>query len=190
MAPGGETSGLRTGLGHGCCEGHLGQRRRARWQLDALGTAKVLAAAIGRASPDLVVDGDRSTDGYTGTLPGPVAELHGPAPRSPSRRRSPSTGARSRSSARPRRATTKLSARCPPSSRSPPASSSPGTPPSRGSWRPRSNEVDNLTVADLEIDAVAGRCRRCGPGVADMWDLQAACSGGDRGGRGRRRRAT
>ena len=44
---------------------------------DALGTAKVLAAAIKRANPDLVVMATESTDGYTGTLPVQVAELLG-----------------------------------------------------------------------------------------------------------------
>jgi electron transfer flavoprotein beta subunit len=44
---------------------------------DALGTAKVLAAAIKRAQPDLVIAATESTDGYTGTLPVQVAELLG-----------------------------------------------------------------------------------------------------------------
>ena len=44
---------------------------------DALGTAKVLAAAITRANPDLVVMATESTDGYTGTLPVQVAEILG-----------------------------------------------------------------------------------------------------------------
>lgn len=42
---------------------------------DALGTAKVLAAAVQRQPFDLVVAGVESTDGYTGTLPVTVAEL-------------------------------------------------------------------------------------------------------------------
>ncbi|MDQ2724608.1 MAG: electron transfer flavoprotein subunit beta/FixA family protein, partial [Actinomycetota bacterium] len=44
---------------------------------DALGTAKVLAAAIKRAEPDLVIAATESTDGYTGTTPVQVAELLG-----------------------------------------------------------------------------------------------------------------
>jgi electron transfer flavoprotein beta subunit len=44
---------------------------------DALATARVLAAAIGRGSFDLVVAGAESTDGYTGTVPVTVAELLG-----------------------------------------------------------------------------------------------------------------
>jgi electron transfer flavoprotein beta subunit len=42
---------------------------------DALTTARVLAAAIGRQGADLVIAGVESTDGYTGTVPVTVAEL-------------------------------------------------------------------------------------------------------------------
>ena len=44
---------------------------------DALGTAKVLAAAIKRQEFDLVIAGVESTDGYTGTLPMTLAEMLG-----------------------------------------------------------------------------------------------------------------
>jgi electron transfer flavoprotein beta subunit len=45
---------------------------------DALGTAKVLAAAIKRAGDvDLVLTATESTDGYTGTVPAQVGELLG-----------------------------------------------------------------------------------------------------------------
>ena len=44
---------------------------------DALGTARVLAAAAGRHSFDLAIAGAESTDGYTGTVPVTVAELLG-----------------------------------------------------------------------------------------------------------------
>jgi electron transfer flavoprotein beta subunit len=76
MAPGGETSGLRTGLAMGAARAIL-ISDDALAGSDALGTAKVLAAAITRANPDLVVMATESTDGYTGTLPVQVAELLG-----------------------------------------------------------------------------------------------------------------
>ena len=76
MAPGGETSGLRTGLAMGAAKAIL-VSDDALAGSDALGTAKVLAAAIARATPDLVVMATESTDGYTGTLPVQVAELMG-----------------------------------------------------------------------------------------------------------------
>jgi electron transfer flavoprotein beta subunit len=44
---------------------------------DALVTARVLAAAIGRAEFDLVIAGVESTDGYTGTMPSTLAEFLG-----------------------------------------------------------------------------------------------------------------
>src|SRR5690606_3490355 len=43
----------------------------------ALDTAKVLAAAIKRAEPDLVLAGTESSDGYTGTVPEQIAALLG-----------------------------------------------------------------------------------------------------------------
>jgi electron transfer flavoprotein beta subunit len=76
MAPGGETSGLRTGLAMGAAKAIL-VSDDALAGSDALGTAKVLAAAIAKAQPDLVVMATESTDGYTGTLPVQVAELMG-----------------------------------------------------------------------------------------------------------------
>lgn len=42
---------------------------------DALTTAKVLAAAIARETPDLVLAATESSDGYTGTLPVQLAQL-------------------------------------------------------------------------------------------------------------------
>jgi hypothetical protein len=44
---------------------------------DALTTAKVLAAAIGREPFDVVITAPESTDGYTGIVPQALAELLG-----------------------------------------------------------------------------------------------------------------
>ncbi len=76
MAPNGETSGLRTALARGAAKAIL-ISDDALAGSDALGTAKVLAAAIKRAEPDLVVAATESTDGYTGTTPVQIAELLG-----------------------------------------------------------------------------------------------------------------
>ncbi|MGH9089574.1 MAG: electron transfer flavoprotein subunit beta/FixA family protein [Acidimicrobiales bacterium] len=76
MAPNGEISGLRTALAMGAARAIL-VSDEALAGTDALGTAKVLAAAIKRAEPDLVIAATESTDGYTGTLPVQVAELLG-----------------------------------------------------------------------------------------------------------------
>jgi len=74
MAPRGETSGLRTALAMGAAKAILVSDDSLAGS-DALATAKVLAKAIERAQPDLVVAATESTDGYTGTLPVQVAEL-------------------------------------------------------------------------------------------------------------------
>jgi electron transfer flavoprotein beta subunit len=76
MAPGGETSGLRTALAMGAARAIL-VSDDALSGSDALSTAKALAAAIRRAEPDLVIAATESTDGYTGTLPVQLAELLG-----------------------------------------------------------------------------------------------------------------
>ena len=76
MAPNGETSGLRTALAMGAARAIL-ISDPALAGTDSLGTAKVLAAAIKRAEPDLILAATESSDGYTGTTPVQIAELLG-----------------------------------------------------------------------------------------------------------------
>jgi electron transfer flavoprotein beta subunit len=76
MAPNGETSGLRTALAMGAAKAILISDDSLAGS-DALATAKVLAAAIKRAEPDLIVAATESTDGYTGTTPVQIAEILG-----------------------------------------------------------------------------------------------------------------
>ncbi|HMQ25763.1 MAG TPA: electron transfer flavoprotein subunit beta/FixA family protein [Acidimicrobiales bacterium] len=74
MAPNNEVGGLRTALAMGAAKAIL-VSDPALAGSDALGTAKVLAAAIKRAEPDLVLTATESSDGYTGTVPEQVAGL-------------------------------------------------------------------------------------------------------------------
>jgi electron transfer flavoprotein beta subunit len=76
MAPNGETSGLRTALAMGAAKAILVSDDTLKGS-DALATAKVLAKAVQRAQPDLVIAATESTDGYTGTTPVQMAELLG-----------------------------------------------------------------------------------------------------------------
>ena len=76
MAPNAEVSGLRTALAMGAGSAIL-VSDPALAGTDALGTAKVLAAAIRRKNPDLVITATESSDGYTGTVPSQIAELLG-----------------------------------------------------------------------------------------------------------------
>ncbi|HEX9548954.1 MAG TPA: electron transfer flavoprotein subunit beta/FixA family protein [Acidimicrobiales bacterium] len=76
MVPNNEMSGLRTALAMGAHKAILISDETLKGS-DALATAKVLAAAIKRAEPDLVIAATESTDGYTGTTPAQVAELLG-----------------------------------------------------------------------------------------------------------------
>jgi electron transfer flavoprotein beta subunit len=75
MAPNGETSGLRTALAMGAAKAIL-VSDDALSGAGALDTAKVLAAAIKRVEgADLVLAATESSDGYTGTVPEQVAAI-------------------------------------------------------------------------------------------------------------------
>ncbi len=77
MAPNGEVSGLRTGLAMGAAKAVLVSDDLLRGA-DALTTAKVLGAAIGRVGEyDLVLTATESTDGYTGIVPEAIAAILG-----------------------------------------------------------------------------------------------------------------
>ena len=76
MAPNSEVSGLRTALAMGADSAVL-VSDDALAGTDALGTAKVLAAAIQRTDADLILAGTESSDGYTGTVPAQVAAVMG-----------------------------------------------------------------------------------------------------------------
>lgn len=76
MAPSNETSGLRTGLAMGAAKAILVSDPSLAGS-DALGTAKVLAAAIKRVEPELIIAATESSDGYTGTVPEQIAAILG-----------------------------------------------------------------------------------------------------------------
>jgi electron transfer flavoprotein beta subunit len=76
MAPEGESGGLRAALAMGVDKALLVSDPVLAGS-DALSSAKVLAAALARTAPDLVIAATESTDGYTGTLPVQIAELLG-----------------------------------------------------------------------------------------------------------------
>lgn len=67
---------IRKAMAMGAAEGVLVNDERLRGS-DALTTARVLAAAVARVKPDLVIACTESTDGYTGTVPAAMAELLG-----------------------------------------------------------------------------------------------------------------
>ncbi|HYF45123.1 MAG TPA: electron transfer flavoprotein subunit beta/FixA family protein [Acidimicrobiales bacterium] len=75
MAPNSETGGLRTALAMGAAKAVLVSDESLAGS-DSLGTAKVLAKAIGRVEGyDLVLTATESSDGYTGTVVEQLAEL-------------------------------------------------------------------------------------------------------------------
>lgn len=74
MGPAIAEDAIRRGLAMGADRGLL-VTDQALEGADALITARVLAAAIGRAAFDLVICGAQSSDGYTGTLGAMLAEF-------------------------------------------------------------------------------------------------------------------
>ncbi|MGH9000411.1 MAG: electron transfer flavoprotein subunit beta/FixA family protein [Acidimicrobiia bacterium] len=77
MVPASGAQGMRSALAMGAAKGIL-VADEALAGTDALGTSKVLAAAVRRAGEvDLVLTATESTDGYTGTVPAQVGELLG-----------------------------------------------------------------------------------------------------------------
>lgn len=72
MAPGGAKDGLRTALAMGAAKAVLISDDALKGS-GALDTAKVLAAAIKRNEFDLVLAATESSDGYTGTVPEQIA---------------------------------------------------------------------------------------------------------------------
>jgi electron transfer flavoprotein beta subunit len=75
MAPNNEVSGLRTALAMGAARAILVSDDALKGS-DALSTAKVIAKSVERAGEvDLVLTATEATDGYTGTIPAQVAEL-------------------------------------------------------------------------------------------------------------------
>jgi electron transfer flavoprotein beta subunit len=77
MAPEGATKGIRTALAMGAARAVL-VTDDALAGSDSLSTAKVIAKAVERAGDvELLLTATESSDGYTGTIPGQVAELLG-----------------------------------------------------------------------------------------------------------------
>ncbi len=76
MGSAADLAGIRNALAMGAAKAIVVSDESLRGT-DALGTAKVLAAAVRRAAPDLVLAATESSDGYTGTLPVQLAELLG-----------------------------------------------------------------------------------------------------------------
>ena len=187
MAPGGETSGLRTGLAMGAAKAIL-ISDDALAGSDALGTARVLAAAIARANPDLVVMATESSDGYTGTLPVQVAELMG-LPSVTFAKAIAVDGGSVKVERQTEAGYDEVVCPLPALVTVTAGVVEPRYPSFKGIMAAKSKPVDNLTVADLGIDAslVGAAGRRAGD--HRRLRCRSAWSGRDRGGRGRRRGA-
>ena len=163
MAPSGETSGLRTGLAMGAAKAIL-ISDDALAGTDALGTAKVLAAAIKRAKPDLVADRHRvDRRVHRHHCPVQIAELLG-LPSVTFAKTVAVDGGSVKVERQTEAGYDEVECPLPAVVTVTAGVVEPRYPSFKGIMAAKSKPVDNLTVADLGIDAVAGRCRRRRPG--------------------------
>ena len=175
MAPNGETSGLRTALAMGAAKAIL-ISDDALAGTDALGTAKVLATAIKRAEPDLVLAATESTDGYTGTTPVQIAELLGlpsvtfakkvEIDRRLGQGRAPDRG-RLRRGGGPLPAVVTVTA----------GVVEPRYPSFKGIMAAKSKPVETLTAADLGIDAAQVGAAGARQEITEVADAEARSAG-------------
>jgi electron transfer flavoprotein beta subunit len=175
MAPGGETSGLRTALAMGAAKAILVSDDVLKGS-DALATAKVLAKAVERAQPDLVIAATESTDGYTGTTPAQLAELLGLPSVTFAKKVSVSDG-----TVRVERQTEAGydEVECPlPAVVTVTAGVvEPRYPSFKGIMAAKSKPVDQLTVADLGVDAGQVGLGGSGQEVVDVSDAEERSAG-------------
>ncbi len=175
MAPNNEVSGLRTALAMGADSATL-ISDEALSGSDALGTAKVLAAAISRAEPDLVLAATESSDGYTGVVPAQVAELLGLPSVTFAKEVSISDG-----TARVRRQTEAGAdlVECPlPAVVSVTAGVvEPRYPSFKGIMGAKRKPVDELGVADLGIDVSQVGWAGSGQSIVNVYDAPARAAG-------------
>ena len=175
MAPGGETSGLRTGLAMGAAKAIL-VSDDALAGSDALGTARVLAAAIARANPDLVVMATESSDGYTGTLPVQVAELMG-LPSVTFAKAIAVDGGSVKVERQTEAGYDEVVAPLPVLVTVTAGVVEPRYPSFKGIMAAKSKPVDNLTVADLGIDASLVGAAGAGQEITDVSEAEARGAG-------------
>ncbi|HXW32320.1 MAG TPA: electron transfer flavoprotein subunit beta/FixA family protein [Acidimicrobiales bacterium] len=175
MAPNNETSGLRTALAMGAAKAILVSDEALKGS-DALVTAKVLAEAIGRAQPDLVIAATESTDGYTGTTPVQVAQLLGMPSVTFAKKVSVSDG-----SVRVERQTEAGydEVECPlPAVVTVTAGVvEPRYPSFKGIMAAKNKPVDQLTLSDVGIDAAQAGAAGARQEVTDVSDAEARSAG-------------
>ena len=152
------------------------------------GTARVLAAAIARANPDLVVMATESSDGYTGTLPVQVAELMG-LPSVTFAKAIAVDGSSVKVERQTEAGYDEVVCPLPALVTVTAGVVEPRYPSFKGIMAAKSKPVDNLTIADLGIDASQVGAAVPGRQINDVFYAESVWSGRDRGGRGRRRQA-
>ena len=183
MAPNGEVNGLRTALAMGADRAIL-VSDDALAGTDALGTAKVLAAAIARAEPDLVLAAHRVERRLHRHRARADRRAHGPAVGDLRQGDRDRRRRGRRSSARPRPATTRSTCPLPCLVSVTAGVVEPRYPSFKGIMAAKTKPVDELGIADLGIDA--DRVGWAGGGQEIIDDRARARARGRRDHRGRR----
>ena len=155
---------------------------------DALGTAKVLAAAIKRVEPDLILAATESTDGYTGTTPVQIAELLG-LPSVTFAKKVEVTGNSVKVDRQTEAGYDEVESPLPAVVTVTAGVVEPRYPSFKGIMAAKSKPVETLTIADLGFDASQVGARRRPPGDHPGGRSRGPCLGRDRGRRRRGLRA-
>ena len=175
MAPNGETSGLRTALAMGAANAILVSDDSLAGT-DALGTAKVLAAAIKRAEPNLILAATESSDGYTGTTPVQIAELLG-LPSVTFAKKVEIVGDSVKVERQTEAGYDEIVCPLPALVTVTAGVVEPRYPSFKGIMAAKSKPVDNLTVADLGIDASQVGAAGAGQEITDVSDAETRGAG-------------
>ena len=169
---------------HGCGQGRARQSDEALQGTDALGTAKVLAKAIERAGEaDLILTATESSDGYTGTVPTQIAELLG-LPSVTFAKEIHLEGDSAKVQRQTEAGYDDVESPLPAVVSVTAGVVEPRYPSFKGIMAAKSKPVDEVTLADLGIDAASGRLGRRRPG--DRRDRQGRGTRGRHDRRGRR----
>jgi electron transfer flavoprotein beta subunit len=153
MAPNSEVTGLRTALAMGAARAVL-VSDPALAGAGALDTAKVLAAAIQRNPFDLVLAATESSDGYTGTVPEQIAAVLG-LPSVTFAKHVEIDGATVKVQRQTESGYDEVEAPLPAVVTVTAGVVEPRYPSFKGIMAAKSKPVDNVTVADLGLDASA-----------------------------------
>src|SRR5271170_4370777 len=175
MGSAADVAGLRNALAMGATKAVIVSDDSLRGS-DALSTAKVLAAVLKRENYDLILAATESTDGYTGTTPVQVAELLG-LPSVTFAKAVSIEGSGVKVERQTEAGYDEVVCPLPAVVTVTAGVVEPRYPSSKGIMAAKSKPVDNLTVADLGIDAAQVGAAGAGQEITDVSEAEARSGG-------------